>query len=60
MQLASDVEDFQLEYEDDGGQVVKVSVSFVPRFQLNARDVGKLRLGTATHSVTLLRNKRQN
>ena len=56
--LATDVEDFVPSYTDDGKQVVGVSVSFVPRFQLNQRDVSALRLGTAAYAKTLLRNKR--
>lgn len=44
----------------DRGQQVDVMVSFVPEFQLNARDVSGLRLGTAVYSTTLLRNKRAN
>ena len=58
--LATDVEDFVPSFTDDGKQVVGVSVSFVPRFQLNQRDVSSLRLGTAAHAKTLLRNKRAN
>jgi hypothetical protein len=57
--LAVDVEDFVPSFTDDGKQVVGVSVSFVPRFQLNQRDVSSLRLGTATYAKTLLRNKRE-
>jgi type II secretory pathway component PulJ len=56
--LATDVEDFVPGFTDDGKQVVGVSVSFVPRFQLNQRDVSGLRLGTAAYAKTLLRNKR--
>lgn len=56
--LATDVEDFVPSFTDDGKQVVGVSVSFVPRFQLNQRDVSSLRLGTAAYAKTLLRNKR--
>ena len=58
--LAKDVNDFVLDYTDSGKQSVSVSVTFVPRFQLNARDVSPLRLGTATYATTLLRNKRAN
>lgn len=56
--LATGVEDFVPDYTDSGKQIVDVSVTFVPRFQLNQRDVSALRLGTATHGTTLLRNKR--
>jgi len=56
--LATDVEDFVPSFTDDGKQVIGVSVSFVPRFQLNQRDVSALRLGTAAYAKTLLRNKR--
>ena len=57
-ELATDVEDFVPSFTDDGKQVVGVSVSFVPRFQLNQRDVSALRIGTAAYAKTLLRNKR--
>ena len=58
--LASDVGDFIPDFTDDGKQSVGVSISFVPKFQLNARDISTLRNGTATYATTLLRNKRRN
>jgi Tfp pilus assembly protein PilW len=57
--LASDVQEFILDYTDSGEQAVSVSVSFVPRFQRNPRNGAALREGTATYATTLLRNKRQ-
>ncbi len=56
--LATDVEDFVPDFTDSGKQVVGVSVSFVPRFKLNATDTSGLRLGTTAYAKVLLRNKR--
>ena len=56
-ELATDVSDFQLSFQDLG-QSIRVSVTFIPRFQLNGSKEGN-REATATHCTTLLRNKRQ-
>jgi hypothetical protein len=56
--LATDVNDFEPTYTDSGKQIVGVSVSFVPKFQLSATNVSGLRAGTSTYATTLLRNKR--
>jgi hypothetical protein len=56
--LATDVEDFQPGFTDDGKQSVGVSVSFVPRFRLNPDNISQLRAGSAIYATTLLRNKR--
>jgi hypothetical protein len=53
--IATDVEDFNVTFRDEG-QVIEVSVSFVPTF----RPSGGSREGTTTVSRTLLRNKRQS
>jgi len=58
--LATNVQDFALDYTDTGKQVVGVSVSFVPKYQLNPAHQLALRAGTATYATTLLRNKRRN
>lgn len=58
--LATNVQDFALDYTDTGKQVVGVSVSFVPKYQLNPQHQLALRAGTATYATTLLRNKRRN
>ncbi|MHA3772684.1 PilW family protein [Verrucomicrobiota bacterium sgz303538] len=57
--MATEVDDFVMDYTDDGKQAIGVTVSFVPKFQLNTRDTSTLRTGTATFSNTLLRNKRE-
>lgn len=56
--LATDVQDFASDFTDDGKQSVGVSISFVPKFQLNPGNVSALRAGTAVYATTLLRNKR--
>ena len=56
--LATDVVDFKLTFLDLG-QSIKVSVTFLPKFQLSGKDVEGVRTATATFSTTLLRNKRQ-
>jgi hypothetical protein len=58
--LAREVQDFVPSYTDDGKQIVGLSVSFVPKFQLNDRDISSLRTGTTTYCTTLLRNKRKS
>ena len=58
--VATDVQDFALDYTDNGKQAVGVSVSFTPRYQMNAAHDHALRAGTATFATTLLRNKRRN
>ena len=60
MVLASEVQDFVPSYTDNGEQIVGLSVSFVPKFQINQRDVSSLRTGTTTYCTTLLRNKRKS
>lgn len=57
--LATNVQDFALDYTDDGKQVVGVSVSFIPKFQLSPSNQSALRSGTTVYATTLLRNKRQ-
>lgn len=57
--IASDVNDFVPDYTDQGKQVVGVSVSFVPRFQISPKETSSLRAGTTVYATTLLRNKRQ-
>jgi type II secretory pathway component PulJ len=57
--LASEVEDFVPDYSDDGKQIVGVSISFQPKFQLNPAHASGLRAGTTVYATTLLRNKRQ-
>jgi type II secretory pathway component PulJ len=60
--LATGVKDFLLQFTDEqgvtGGQVVGVSVSFVPKFQLNPANDGPLRAATTVYATTLLRNKK--
>jgi prepilin-type N-terminal cleavage/methylation domain-containing protein len=56
--LATDVGDFLPNFTDDGKQSIGVSISFIPRFQLNPENVSDLRSGTAVYATTLLRNKR--
>ena len=58
--LATQVQDFVPTYTDNGEQAVGLSVSFVPKFQMNQRDVSSLRTGTTTYCTTLLRNKRNS
>lgn len=53
--IAAEVEDFNVTFRDEG-QVIEVSVSFVPTF----RPSGGSREGTTTVCRTLLRNKRQS
>lgn len=54
--VAKDVQDFNVAFRDEG-QVIEVSVSFVPTFQNSG---GGNRPGTTTICRTLLRNKRQS
>ena len=56
--LATDVQDFVPDFTDDGKQSVGVSISFIPKFQLNPGNVSALRAGSAVYATTLLRNKR--
>jgi Tfp pilus assembly protein PilW len=56
--LATDVQQFNFDFTDDGQQAIGVSISFVPRYQFRARDTQSLREGTTTYATTLLRNKR--
>lgn len=53
--IAEDVQDFDLGFTDQG-QVVEISVSFLPTFQQGG---GGNREATKTYVRTLLRNKRQ-
>jgi hypothetical protein len=55
--IASDVEDFQLAFKNEG-QVVEVSISFIPTFQKTAVKTDA-RAGTTFFVRTLLRNKLQ-
>lgn len=56
--IATDVADFQLKFEKETGQqVVNVSVTFVPRFQI-AANADAVRQGTTASADFLLRNKR--
>jgi hypothetical protein len=57
--LASDVQDFVPDYSDDGKQIIGVSISFQPKFQLSPAHASSLRAGTTVYATTLLRNKRQ-
>lgn len=57
--LARDVSDFQLAFQDLG-QSIRVSVTFLPRFQFSSTTWESARAGTVNFSTTLLRNKRQN
>jgi hypothetical protein len=57
--IATDVDDFQLNFQDLG-QSVTASVTFIPRFQFSSNANASVRDGTATYATTLLRNKRQN
>ncbi len=54
--LAKDVQDFNVSFQDEG-QVIQVSISFLPIFQ---RGGTGNRVGTTTVCRTLLRNKRQS
>jgi prepilin-type N-terminal cleavage/methylation domain-containing protein len=56
--LATNVQDFDPDFTDDGQQSIGVSISFIPKFQTNPTTVGALRAGTAVFATTLLRNKR--
>ena len=56
--IATDVQEFVPNYTDGGKQSIGVSVSFVPRFQLNPNDISGLRAASAVYATTLLRNKR--
>ena len=56
--LATDVEQFQFDFTDNGEQAISVSISFVPRFQFSATNWETNREATTTYSTTLLRNKR--
>jgi len=57
--LATNVADFQLSFLDSG-QSIQVGVTFLPKFQFAGKNKESVRLGTASYSNTLLRNKRQN
>ena len=57
--LASDVQRFQLALPEGlNGDVITVSVSFVPRFQMSGAARENMREGTTVFTSTLLRNKR--
>ena len=56
--LATDVNQFIMDFTDGGEQAISVSVSFVPRYQFSGLGAQSLRDGTATYATTLLRNKR--
>lgn len=57
--LATDVERFELAFPEGlNGDVITVSVSFVPRFQFSSAGRRRVREGTAAFTSTLLRNKR--
>ena len=57
--LATDVERFELALPEGlNGDVITVSVSFVPRFQFNSSGRQRMRNGTTAFTSTLLRNKR--
>ena len=57
--LATDVERFELALPAGlNGDVITVSVSFVPRFQMSGAAREKMRDGTSVFNSTLLRNKR--
>ena len=57
--LATDVQDFEPDFTDNGKQSVGVSISFIPKFQLHPGNVSALRTGSAVFATTLLRNKRR-
>lgn len=59
--LATDVNDFDITLQDSG-QVIGISVTFVPRYRRNLTQTAadQIRLGTASYTSTLLRNKRVN
>jgi hypothetical protein len=56
--LATDVEDFQMSFQDLG-QSIRVSVTFLPKFQFDSKKWESMRAGTTSYTTTLLRNKRQ-
>jgi len=57
--LATDVERFELALPAGlNGDVITVSVSFVPRFQMSSAARENMRDGTSVFNSTLLRNKR--
>lgn len=56
--LATDVQDFTSDFTDNGKQSVGVSISFIPKFQINPDNISALRAGSAIYATTLLRNKR--
>lgn len=56
--LATDVEDFQMTFQDLG-QSIRVSVTFLPKFQFDSKKWETMRSGTTSYTTTLLRNKRQ-
>ena len=56
--LATDVEDFQMTFQDLG-QSIRVSVTFLPKFQFDSKKWEAMRSGTTSYTTTLLRNKRQ-
>jgi len=57
--LATDVERFELALPEGlNGDVITVSVSFVPRFQFASAGRQRMREGTTAFTSTLLRNKR--
>lgn len=57
-ELATDVEQFIINFTDSGKQTIGVSISFVPRFQFSSTGAASVRDGTAAYATTLLRNKR--
>ena len=57
--LATDVERFELALPEGlNGDVITISVSFVPRFQFSSAGRQRMRDGTTAFTSTLLRNKR--
>lgn len=56
--LATNVRDFAPEFTKDE-KSVHVSISFVPKFQLNPSNTADLRAGTKVYAETLLRNKQR-
>lgn len=55
--MATDVADFQLTFQQSG-QSVTVGLTFLPKFQFAGTSRESVRAGTASHTTTLLRNKR--
>ena len=56
--LATDVEDFRLDFTDGGQQSVQIAVTFMPKFS-TAFNRAEIRAGTTATATTLLRNKRR-